>query len=70
MSRYISLLLLIGLVYWSCEGTKEEESTIIFLKSLVEVIVILVHPFTKPQVVDISLQDGQILSGMVKMMSG
>ena len=32
MSRYISLLLLIGLVYWSCEGTKEEESTIIFSK--------------------------------------
>ena len=32
MSRYISLLLLIGLVYWSCENTKEEESTIIFSK--------------------------------------
>ena len=32
MIRYISLLLLIGLVYWSCENTKEEESTIIFSK--------------------------------------
>ena len=32
MSRYISLLLLIGLVYWSCENTKEEESTIIISK--------------------------------------
>ena len=32
MIRYISLLLLIGLVYWSYENTKEEESTIIFSK--------------------------------------
>ena len=31
MIRYILLLLLIGLVYWSCKNTKEE-STIIFSK--------------------------------------
>ena len=30
MSRYISLLLFIGLVFWGCEDTKEDESTIIF----------------------------------------
>ena len=30
MSRYISLLLFIGLVFWECEDTKEDESTIIF----------------------------------------
>tara|TARA_B100002049_G_scaffold141224_1_gene104728 strand:+ start:1216 stop:1386 length:171 start_codon:yes stop_codon:yes gene_type:complete len=32
MIRYILLLLLIGLVYWSCENAKEEESTIIISK--------------------------------------
>ncbi len=29
MIRYILLLLLIGLVYWSCENTKEESTIII-----------------------------------------
>jgi|LWDU01.1.fsa_nt_gi hypothetical protein len=40
------------------------------IKPLVEVVVIEVIQFNKPQMVVISLQDIQVLLGMVVMMSG
>ena len=40
------------------------------IRPLVEVILIVVIPFNKPQMVGISLQEIHILSGMVVMMFG
>ncbi len=40
------------------------------IRHLGELIMMLVTQFNRPQTVDISLQVGQILSGMAIMMSG